>query len=765
MNYARLGIALLHGFLLAGCAAMQNNQRQIFPSSSDAVSSTVSGADLRARAPVPMDDRTGSNDQPGPPMLFPGSGSDSVAPASTDPASGQRIASAEPVAFRGDGVEMNFEGTDISSAAKTLLGDILHLNFQIDPRVQGTITLASVGPVARKDVLPAFESALRMQNAAIVRDGGFIKIVPVSDAAAHTAISMGAGEPGFGVSVVPLRYVSATSAAKTAENLIARAGSIRVDAARNLLLVQGTESERQSAIDVISTFDVEWLRDQSVGVYPLKSTSPETMIADLERVFSTHDGGPGQGVIQFQPISRMNAVMVVTKNPQYLAQTTQWVQRLDRVDTSGTMVRTYRLKYGNAAEVAKMVANIFGDQPGATNDSPTNQIVPGVSTAESRLASLDKGSQNSNLTSQANGAQGSTVGAATPISAAFESFSSQKGEGNNKGQQQNTSPPFGGNASRGMLEGVRITPDTVNNAILVYSNQEQYRVVERALRDVDRPRLSVAIDATVAEVTLTNQLQYGVQYFLSNNTGSISLFDAAKSIGSAVLSTTSPGFNAVLGSQANPKVVLNLLSSVTDVRVLSSPSIVALDNQPALLQVGDEVPVSTGTATVLTGANTPIVNQIQLVNTGVILKVLPHVNANGSIELEMDQEVSSVPNNGNQQTLTPTISQRRIHSTIAVTSGQTVLLGGLISDNTQNSRNGIPGLSDIKYLGGLFSTTDGSRTRSEIIVFVRPQLIRNSMDARAVTQEFRDRLYSMRNTRSIVKGEETARPLVGGVTQ
>src|SRR3974390_2006156 len=269
MKYARLGIVLLRGARLAGCAALQNNPRQGFPNSSDTVSSTVGSADLRARPPVPTDDRAGqSNDQPGVPMLFPGSGPDPVAPASSDPASGQRIASAEPVALRGDGVEMNFESTDISSAAKTLLGDILHLNFQIDPRVQGTITLASVGPVARKDVLPAFESALRMQNAAIVHDGNFIKIVPVSDAAAHTSISMGAGEPGFGVSVVPLRYVSATSAAKTAENLVARAGSIRVDQARNLLLVQGTESERQSAIDVISTFDVEWLRDQSVGVYP-----------------------------------------------------------------------------------------------------------------------------------------------------------------------------------------------------------------------------------------------------------------------------------------------------------------------------------------------------------------------------------------------------------------------------------------------------------------------------------------------------------------
>lgn len=767
MSYLRFSIVLLQGFLLADCTGMQLTQKQLSASlvPSDTVAATVGSADLNARAPAAMDDRTGNSGDVPAPMLFPGTEPDSAVPASSDPGPLQRSASVEPVALRGDGIEMNFDGTDITSAAKTLLGDILHLNFQIDPRVQGTITLASVGPLARKDVLPAFESALRMQNAAIVHDGGFIKIVPITDAAAHSSISRGAGEPGFGVSVVPLRYVSAKSAAKTAENLVARAGSIRVDQARNLLLVQGTESERQSAIDVISTFDVEWLRNQSVGVYPLKSTSPETMITDLERVFEIGEGGPGQGVIQFQPISRMNAVMVVTKNPDYLKQATQWVQRLDRADTSGKMVRTYRLRYANAADVVKMVGSIFGgDQAGATNDSPANQIAPRSSTADSRLDSLDRGSQNGNSTAQPSTTPGSAGGVATPISAAFDAFSSQKNS-DAKGDQQRASLAPSGNGSRGVLENVRISPDTVNNAILVYSSQEQYRVVERALRDVDRPRLSVAIEATVAEVTLTNQLQYGVQYFLSNNkNASVGLFDAAQAVGAAALSTTSPGFNLLLGSQANPKVILSALSNVTDVRVLSSPSIVALDNQPALLQVGDEVPISTGTATILSNSNAPIVNQIQLLNTGVILKVLPRVNANGSIQLEIDQEVSSVPNNS-QQSLTPTISQRRIHSTVAVMSGQTVLLGGLISDNTQSSRNGIPGLSDIKILGGLFSTTNNSQTRSEIIIFVRPQLIRNSMDARAVTQEFRDKLLSMRATRSVVSGERTVRPPARAETQ
>jgi general secretion pathway protein D len=776
MHYLRATPALLQIFVLVSCSASQSllhKQPAASLGSSDAVVSSVNNADLTPRFPGSVNDgAANSNDAPAP-MLFPGAEPASVAPAYNSEersasaeghaaSAEEQTASAEPVMLRGDGVEMNFEGTDIATAAKTLLGDVLHLNFEIDPRVQGSVTLASVGPIPRKDVLPTFESALRMQNAALVHDGTFVKIVPLGDAAAHASVSVGAGEPGFGVSVVPLRYVSATTVAKTTDNLLGRPDAIRVDSARNLVFVQGTASERSAAIDVISTFDVEWLRNQSVGVYPLKSTSPESMIQELDKVFETANGGPGQGVIQFQPISRMNAVMVVTKNPDYLKQTTLWVQRLDRSDTTGTTVRTYRLKYGNAADVAKMLANIFGGQQSdATDNSPTNQIAPGSTTAESRLDSFDKGSQTGSTGQTASAIPTAGGTTATPISAAFEAFSGQKNT--DAKAPQNGAVTSGGNEMHGVLKNVRITADTVNNAVLVYSNQEDYRVIERALHDMDRPRLEVAIDATVAEVTLTTDLQFGVQYFLSSNSASLGLFGVAtQTVTSAAIQQVVPGLNLLLGSQSSPKVILNALSSVTDVKVLSSPSIVALDNQPALLQVGDEVPISTGSATILSNSSTPIVNSIELLNTGVILKVLPHVNANGSIQLEIDQEVSGVvnANNNAQQTLTPTISQRRIHSTVAVMSGQTVLLGGLISDNTQITHSGIPGLSDIPVLGAAFGTKDNTKTRSEIIIFIRPQLIRNSLDARSVTQEFRERLQSMRGTRSssIVKGEDLISP-------
>jgi general secretion pathway protein D len=262
----------------------------------------------------------------------------------------------------------------------------------------------------------------------------------------------------------------------------------------------------------------------------------------------------------------------------------------------------------------------------------------------------------------------------------------------------------------------------------------------------------VSIDATVAEVTLTDELQFGVQAFLSSNKGSIGLLGASQAAAqSALLQNVAPGLNLLLGSQSQPRVILNALSNITDVKVLSSPSIVALDNQPALLQVGDEIPITTSSATVLSNSATPIVNTIQMRNTGVILKVLPHVHSNGSVQLEVDQEISNVVN-ADQQTLTPTIAQRRVHSTVSVISGQTVLLAGLISERDQKSQGGIPGVREIKFLGDLLGNTYNTKTRSEIIIFIKTRLIRNSVDARSVTEEFRERLQSMRRGRSVISG-------------
>jgi len=767
---------------LLGCSA---SDKQLGSTAQRDPFASIRSADLRAHFPAATDPQIGNSGQSSEPLLFPGSAAE-PAPSPGGPTADFRVASADPAAVvRGDGVELNFEGAEIQNVAKTVLGDTLGISFVVDPRVQGNVTLASTGPIPRKDVLPVFESVLRMSNAAVVHEGNLVKIVPVAEASGTGAVNIGAGQAGFGVSIVPLRYTAATTIARTAENFLSRAGAIKIDQARNLLLIQGTTAERQAALDVVAAFDVEWMRNQSVGVYPLKSTSPETMIKELERVFESGDGGQGQGVVRFQPISRMNAVLVVTKNPKFLERATQWVQRLDRSDTSGTTVRVYRLKYASAPQVAKVLNEIFLTQRAGQSigDSPLSQIAPGTNAAQSRLDSLkaanagsDGSATSSGKSSPARGA--ASAGTAGPIAAAFENFENKGKDGDAESTTRSSS--ISSTDKGGMFQNVRITPDTADNSIVVYSNQEDYRIIERSLRELDRPRLQVAIEATVAEVTLTDALQFGVQYFFANRNSNVGLLPATggavaapaataasatatadassavqTAIQSAFLQRVLPGLNLVLGAEAQPKVILTALSNLTNVKVLSAPSVVVMDNQPALLQVGNEIPVSTGAATILTNPNTPVVNTIEMRNTGVILKVLPHVYANGQIQMEIEQEISNVVN-PTQVTLTPTISQRRVHSTIAVTSGQTVLLGGLISDQDQSTKAGIPLLSDIEVIGNLFGTRSGQKVRTEIIMFIKPRLIRNSVDSRSVAEEFRSRLEMMRDGRPFVSDEGRA---------
>jgi general secretion pathway protein D len=757
---------------LLGCSAKDGYS---FPAQD--ILDTIRNTDLGARAPAA--DRPTGPGQASRPLIVPGSTAEAASPSST----GQGVPPGGPAVVTGPaGVEFNFDNADIQTVAKTLLGDTLGLAYVIDPRVQGVVTFASAGPIARKDVLPIFESVLRMSNAAVIHEGSLLKIVPIPEAAGAGRVAAGAGQPGFGVAVAPLHYTSATSVARLAENFLTRPGAIRADQARNLLLVQGTSVERQSALDMIASFDVEWMRGQSVGVYPLKSTTPEIMIQELDRIFQAGDNGQGQGTIQFQAISRLNAVMVVAKSQRSLDQVTQWVRRLDRSDPNGITVRTYRLRYANAQQAARILSDIFLGRPGASAETPGSQIAPGVASTQSRLDSLGTGTlsgSSTTVTSQSTVATNpGTPATGTGTRGDFEGFS-RPGSDGDAGTSTAT-----GNTGRALLQNVRITADPTANAIVIYSNQEDFRVIERALRDIDRPRLQVAIDATVAEVTLTDDLQYGVQHFFTSSDVGIagdkgsSLLSGSAAPTSSTSSTSSsttpaqavaqtvqtaflqrvlPGYNLLLGPEAQPRVILSALSTITDVKVLSSPSLVVLDNQPAVLEVGNQIPVSTSTATLLTNPNTPVVNTIEMRATGVILKVLPRVHANGLVQLEIEQEISNVVN-PNQQTLTPTISQRRIHSTVAVTSGQTVLLGGLISEQQDKSIAGIPGLSQIKYLGDLFSNTSKTRQRSEIIVFIRPMVIRSGVDAQGVAEEFRQRLESMRGPQTFIEGKESSPP-------
>src|SRR5215471_1047275 len=278
----------------------------------------------------------------------------------------------------GEGFELNFENTPIASVAKVVLGDILQTGYTIDPRVMGMISLSSGRPVPKSDLLFVLENALRLSGVVLVKDVQGYRLIPLGDAvgAGNLDTTEAQAEAGYGVSVVPLRYVSAATLIKLLDSFATKPGTVRADTSRNLLLIQGSGAERRTAIETVLGFDVDWMRGQSVGVYPVRFTSPETLITELEKIMDTGDGGLSQNIVKFQPVARLNAVLVVTRKPNLLKTAENWIKRLDASDTNRNGVHVYHVKYGEARQLARVLNDIFVGG-GGSFDTPANQVAPG----------------------------------------------------------------------------------------------------------------------------------------------------------------------------------------------------------------------------------------------------------------------------------------------------------------------------------------------------------------------------------------------------
>lgn len=675
--------------------------------------------------------------------------------AEPDPAPTGSLPNSAEAGGSNKGYEINFENASVETVVKAILGDILGVGYTVDPRVKGTVSLSSGRAIPKKDLLYVLESALRMNNVALLHEAQGYRLIPTADAVAGGSIDWASNPAaGYGISVIPLQFVSAQLLIKFLDNYAAKPGMVRAEPSRNLIIIQGNSADRRAAIQTVLSFDADWMVGQSVGIYPVSNSTPEPIIAELNRIIDSGQGGLSQDLVKLEPISRQNAILVVTRKRELLKRVQTWISRLDKSGGAGTDVKVYRMHYGDARQVAALLNDMFVGTTTSGLDSPANQLSPNggmvaSSSAKSSFGSSQQGVSPSQTTS-ASGVQQASTSQPSSFDARFGgqrvAGPASWANGNNGSPAANTAP----GASAPILPNVRISADAVNNDLLIYANQESYGIIKRALEQIDRPQLQVAIDATIAEVTLNDNLQYGVQFFLKSanlgaptDTGSI-----VNTAANAALSRVLPGFNFLVGTEAQPQVILNALHSITDVKILSNPSLVVVDNQMATLQVGDQIPVTTQSAQSVIAPGAPVVSNVDYRNTGIILNVAPRINANGNVLLNIEQEISSVANNANANTLTPTVSQRKVRSTIAVASGQTVLLAGLISETRSRGRNGIPGLDAVPGLGELLSQNTGSVQRTELIIFIRPQIIRNGFDAYRVASELRDKIIRSRHGES-----------------
>ncbi len=642
----------------------------------------------------------------------------------------------------GGDISLNFADTDIRDVVAQILGGQLGENYTIDPSVRGTATLRTTKPVGRDDLMPILQTLLAQNGAALVQAGGVYRVLPAAAAASTPGLATGAG--GSGSLVIPLQYASADDLAKTLAPYVQNGGRIVADGGRNTLVISGDPATRQTLAGLVGAFDVDVLAGQSYALFPVANGDAKDFAASLQDAIRGQ-GGALTSVVRVVPMARINAVLVVSNQPRYIEDVRRVLRLVER--SKGMSARSWHVYYlqnSRSNDIAYVLQQAF--TPNSVTAQPTPQTGANAGTASQQIA--NRGGLPSG------GGLGSTSGTGgTGLGSSSLGSSSLGGSG---GLSQATSSPAspapapapsanpllggldpsegGGGAAP---DGMRIIPNAQNNALLIYATTTENDTVETMLRKLDILPLQVRIDATIAEVTLNDALQYGTQFFFrAGLQGALSFGATAAGFASGF-----PGF--VLSGPNETSAALAALQAITKVNVLSSPQLMVVDNQPARLQVGALVPYLSQTAQSTVTSDAPIVSNINYQQTGVIMQVTPRVNSGGLVTLDITQEVSDVAANVTTPGVnSPTFNERSVTSRVVVQDGQTIGLAGLIQDNDSHTNQGIPWLKDIPLIGLFAGQQSNVRARTELLVLITPHVVHDQRDARALTEDLRDQLIN-----------------------
>ena len=689
-------------------------------------------------------------------------------------------------------ISLEFADTDIREVVAQILGNVLRLNYTIDPAVRGTATLRTPQPLNRAQALATLNTLLAQNGATMVQSGAIYRVLPIAAAATAQGVTPaatgGAAAVGMaGSTVVPLRYAAAEDLARVLQPFVAGGGRIVADPGRNAVLIGGDPATRDTLLGLISAFDINILAGQSYAVFPVAAGDARDYATALQEALRGQGagGGPGgggslAGLVRVVAMQRVNAVLVVSAQPRYVEDARRvyaLVERTRRANVRGWSV--YFLQNGRSNDIAYVLQQAFTPRSVTAQPTPAGGVAPGRQARNVSGSGIGGGSigGGSGIGIGQRGGSGSGGSGQSGLgqSGQGQSGLGQSGSGQGgpmvlapsapaAGPDTSANPLLGGlepgDAGGGGSgsETMRIIPHPQNNSLLVYATPTERETLEATLRRLDILPLQVRIDATIAEVTLNDQLQYGTQFFFRAGEFNGVLSTAVATAASVGLNTAIPGFVLAGRAGTGAPLAISALQAVTDVRVLSSPQLVVLDNEPARLQVGQLVPFLTQSAQSTLTNNAPIVSSVDYRETGVIMEVTPRVNSGGLVTLDISQEVSDVVAGTTTTGLnSPTFSQRVVRTRVAVQDGQTVGLAGLIRDNAARGNQGLPWLSNIPLLGSLVSSQNNNRQRTELLVLITPRVINDQRDARALTEDLRDGLANA----AALSGQLQSLPLSG----
>ena len=637
----------------------------------------------------------------------------------------------------------NFEGESVHAVAKAILGDMLGQNYVIAPDVQGTVTLATPRPVSPAEAISLLEQVLAWNGARMVYSDGRYNIVAAEQAlAGNVAPRTGsaAGARGFEVRTVPLRYVSAEEMRKILEPYARPDAIVGTDNARNVISIGGSATELENYLRTIEIFDVDWLAGMSVGVFPLETGRAAQVVQDLEQVFGEEAESPVSGMFRFMPIEGANAVMVITPQPEYLEHVRQWLERIDGAG-AGVRLYTHELKYIRARDLADRLAEVFGGA-GPEDDAGTDgrggpSLMPGSRAME---LSSDGGSARDSVSSgrgiARGGSRGRGAGAGT-------------GGAGMEGELALDEQVDGNTSARLRVQGdpVGVSAVEETNSLLVRTTPRAWKSIREVIDQLDVMPMQVHIEAQVLEVQLSGALEYGVNWFFERAVTDAGLPSArgrdtwSTLAGSVQSASGNPSGLAWTFLGRDAAAVVSALDEVTDINMLQTPSVVVRNNAEATFNVGSSIPIASVSVNPGLGSDNTY-SQVEYIDTGVILKVRPRVTRDGLVFLEIVQEVSS-PGAVADVLGNVRIDTRRLKTEAAISSGETVMLAGLIRDSVARGSSGFPGLSRIPVIGGLFGTQSSETRREETVVLLTPTIVRNPMEARNLTDEYGRRFRAL----------------------
>ncbi|MGC6500490.1 MAG: type II secretion system secretin GspD [Henriciella sp.] len=605
-------------------------------------------------------------------------------------------------------ISLNLVGVEAGEAIKQILGQVLEETYVMEYEPRGPITLQTARKVDEETAIELLNIALSSVGAAISQRGDYFVVQRQADRGVTADVEFlqaGGISVGDKTRVIPLNYVDAASIEALFKSFPDQSINVSSDASRNLLILNSDTVPLDDLAQIASVFDRNWLKSMSFSATPVKFTDPEDIVSDLNAIFAQEEGMANQNMLRFLPIPRLKAIVTITKNPDYLDLAETWISRLDREHGQGaSRFFVIPIQHREATEIATLLSTAFEDM----FDAPS-----GITQTSDTLE------------------PGSTAAFAETAPPTADAMTGARTSGAMAGSMP---------ASK-----IRISADTTNNSIIIYALPDQLGLIEDIVERLDTAPDQIYLETTIAEVTLNNDLAYGLTWFFQNGDLSTGFSD----IPTGAVSNRFPGFSALI-SGADARVALSAVSSITDVKVLSSPSIMVLDNKTATLQVGDQVPIVTQSSVSVGNSDAPIVNSVSLRDTGIILNVTPRVNEEGKVSLEIEQEVSNVVPTVSSGIDSPTIQQRRINTSVAVDSGKSIALGGLIRERVSDNTAKIPFLGSIPFLGkALFQTTNDVKERTELLVLITPRVVRSQTDSETIIQDLArdmshiEALYSM----------------------